>query len=514
MAELRQPGNHPVPSPSTTPKLLSTGIAGLDDILHGGLAQGGLYAVEGDTGAGKTTLCLQFLMAGVQAGEPALIVTLSESAADLRAMARSHAWDLNGVEILELIATDRELSPDSHYTMFHPSEVELTETTRAILTAAERIKPTRVVLDSVGELRLLAQSSLRYRRQILALKHFFSRSNATMLIVDDPRAENVELAIASIATGIITLERDATEYGAFRRRLQVLKMRGRSVREGYHDCRIVTGGIEVYPRLVAAEHKTLYARESIQSGLAGIDALLGGGLARGTSSLFLGPAGSGKSSLAAQYARAAAARGEHAAVFLFDESIATFIERSKGLGFDVTPLVEQGKLLLRQVDPAELSPGEFAHFIRATVEEYDTRVIVIDSLTGYLNAMPNERLLTLHLHELLTYLGARGITTIMLLAQHGLVGVGQAPIDASYLADTVLLLRFFEAQARVCIAISVIKKRTGAHERTIRELSFERGAIAIGEPITSFVGVLSGNPRLVSESTRIEAAPSKVQRKK
>jgi circadian clock protein KaiC len=322
-------------------------------------------------------------------------------------------------------------------------------------------------------------------------------------MVDDPRSENVELAISSIASGIITLEREATEYGAFRRRLQVLKMRGREVREGYHDCRIRRGGLEVYPRLIAAEHTTSYTRESIKSGLTALDARLGGGLARGTSSLFLGPAGTGKSSLAAQYARAAAARGDHAAVFLFDESIATYLERSAGLGFDVKKLVDDGRILLRQVDPAEMAPGEFASLVRNTVERNDTRVVVIDSLTGYLNAMPSEKLLALHLHELLTYLGGKGVTTILLMAQHGLVsGSAESPIDASYLADTVLLLRYFEARAQVCIAISVIKKRTGVHERTIRELRFDRGAITIGEPITDFVGVLSGTPHLAEDAER------------
>jgi len=313
------------------------------------------------------------------------------------------------------------------------------------------------------------------------------------------------MAIASIASGIITLEREATAYGAFRRRLQVLKMRGREVVEGYHDCRIRKGGLEVYPRLVAAEHSVAHARETIKSGLPALDQLLGGGLARGTSSLFLGPAGTGKSSLAAQYARAAAARGEHAAIFLFDESIATFKERSAGLGFDVSGLVEQGKLTLRQVDPAELAPGEFAQLVCNLVEQQHARVIVIDSLTGYLNAMPNERLLTLHLHELLTYLGQQGVTTIMLMAQHGLVATTDTPVDASYLSDTVVLLRFFEARSEVCIAIAVIKKRTGAHERTIRELRFEGGAITIGEPIKDFAGVLNGAPQLVAASGQSRA---------
>jgi circadian clock protein KaiC len=486
------------------PRLLSTGITGLDDILHGGLAEAGLYAIEGDTGAGKTTLCLQFLRAGAEAGERVLLVTLSESTIDLRAMAASHGWSLDGIDILELTASAESLAPDANYTMFHPSEVELTETTRAILDAAERIKPSRVVLDSVGELRLMAQSPLRYRRQILAMKNFFNRMKCTMMMVDDPRSENAELAVGSIASGIITLDRDATEYGAFRRRLQVLKMRGREVREGFHDCRIRRGGIEVYPRLVAAEHSKSYARESIKSGLGPLDKLLGGGLARGTSSLFLGPAGTGKSSLATQYARAAAERGEHASIFLFDESIGTFIERSVGLGFDVKDVVDSGKLTLRQVDPAELSPGEFAYLVRAEVEDQKSRLVVIDSLTGYLNAMPSERLLTLHLHELLSYLGLQGVTTIMVMAQHGLTGAsGDAPVDTSYLADTVVVLRYFEVHGAVSIALSVIKKRTGMHERTIRELRLENGAIKVGEPIKDFMGVLRGIPRLVGGEASI-----------
>jgi circadian clock protein KaiC len=489
-----------------SPRLLSTGSSGLDDILYGGLAVAGLYSIEGDTGAGKTTLCLQFLLAGVQAGERVLLVTLSESAADLHTMARSHGWDVGGVEILELIAPVETLSAEANYTMFHPAEVELTETTRAILEKAEQIKASRVVLDSVGELRMLAQSPLRYRRQIIALKNFFSREQCTVLMVDDPRAQNAELAISSIASGIITLEREPTEYGAYRRRLQVLKMRSRAVREGFHDCRIVRGGLEVYPRLVAAEHATSYARETIKSGVPALDRLLGGGLARGTSSLFLGPAGTGKSSLAAQYARAAAARGDHAAIFLFDESIGTFLERSAGLGFDVKDVVESGRLTLRQVDPAELSPGEFAHLIRTTVEQKHTRLVVIDSLTGYLNAMPSERLLVLHLHELLSYLALQGVTTIMVMAQHGLVGgSGDSPVDTSYLADTVLLLRYFEVHGAVSTALSVIKKRTGTHERTIRELRMEDGKITVGEPITEFMGVLSGIPRLVGGATTIRA---------
>ncbi|HWC73369.1 MAG TPA: ATPase domain-containing protein [Gemmatimonadales bacterium] len=482
-----------------TRRLQATGVPGFDDVLSGGFVPGDLYAIEGDTGAGKTTLCLQFLISGAAQGEKCLMVTLSESAADVRAMAKAHGWSLEGIEIVELSAASEQISQGGHYTMFHPSEVELNEATRAIIAAAERVKPTRAVLDSVGELRLLAQSPLRYRRQALALRQFFKRAGCTLLMIDDPRSENIEMAIGSIASGIISLHRETTDYGAFRRRLQVVKMRGREVREGLHDFRIRHGGLDVFPRLVAAEHTTSYARESVKSGITGIDDLLGGGLARGTSTLFLGPAGTGKSSLAAQYARAATARGDHAAIFLFDENIATFLERSAGLGFDAEEVVRKGKLTLRQIDPAELSPGELAHYVRTVVEEHDTRVVVIDSLTGYLNAMPNEHLLALHLHELLTYLAQQGVTTILVMAQHGLIGNERgAPLDASYLADAVVLLRFFEADGAVRIAISVMKKRTGVHERTIRELRFDRGAITIGEPIRGFVGVLGGTPHRVA----------------
>ncbi|MDP3911362.1 MAG: ATPase domain-containing protein, partial [Gemmatimonadales bacterium] len=330
-----------------------------------------------------------------------------------------------------------------------------------------------------------------------ALKHFFTRQECTIFMIDDPRAETAEMAISSIASGIITLEREPTEFGAFRRRLQVVKMRGRQVREGFHDCRIERGGLVVFPRLVAAEHRTSYARESVPSGLAPLDQLLGGGLARGTSTLFIGPAGTGKSSLATQYARACVERGQSAAVFLFDESIATFIERSAGLGLDVVPLMERGLLMVRQVDPAELSPGEFAHVVQRSVEAHGARLVIIDSLNGYMQSMPSERLLILHLHELLNYLGLQGVTTILLMAQHGLLGASEVPVDTSYLADSVVLLRFYEAAGRVRTALSVMKKRTGQHERTIREMRLEQGAITIGQPIVGFQGVLTGTPQLV-----------------
>lgn len=486
---------------SSTPALVDTGIDGLDHILNGGLVSHRMYLVEGDPGSGKTTLALQFLLAGVRLGESCLFVTLSESEEELRASASSHGFSLDGIKIIEIIASEDSLKPDARYTMYHPSEVELGETIKAVLAEAERSKPVRLVFDSLSELRLLAQNPLRYRRQILALKQFFSRQRCTVMFIDDKTGDVGDNHLHSIAHGVISLERHSPEFGAMRRRLQVVKLRGREFRAGFHDYAIHHGGVEVFPRLVAAEHKTASARGVVKSGLEPLDALLGGGLARGTSTLILGPAGTGKSTVASQYALAAAARGEHVAIFLFDESIATLFERSASLGMDVEGIVKAGRLSVRQIDPAELSSGEFAHAVRQTVERDETRIVVIDSLNGYLNAMPSERHLTLHLHELLTYLGQQGATTLLLMAQHGLVGGSiQVPVDASYLADTVVLMRYFEGVGEVRQAISVIKKRTGKHERTIRELTFESGkGIVIGEPVREFQGVLTGSPAFVGQ---------------
>jgi circadian clock protein KaiC len=404
---------------------------------------------------------------------------------------------LDGLDVLEIIASEESLKPDARYTMFHPSEVELTETTKNVLTEVERVKPARLVFDSLSELRLMAQNPFRYRRQILALKQFFSRQQCTVMLIDDQMGEAFDMHLHSISHGVIVLERRAPEYGVLRRRLQVSKMRGRTFREGYHDFRIVRGGIEVYPRLVAADHQLYLPREALKSGLEPLDALLGGGLARGTSTLILGPAGSGKSSVAAEYAAWAAAHGEHVSFYLFDESVATFRERATGLGLDLEPLIESGRFNMRQVDAAEVSPGEFAHVVREGVAQNKTQILVIDTLNGYLNAMPNEQFLTLHLHELLTFLGQQGVATLLILAQHGFAGEAvQVPVDASYLADTVLLLRYFEAFGEVRQAISVIKKRTGKHERTIRELRFDNG-IKIGEAVREFQGVLTGSPIFV-----------------
>jgi circadian clock protein KaiC len=477
--------------------LVVTGIAGLDDILYGGLPANRLYLVEGTPGSGKTTLALQFLRHGVAKGERCLLVTLSETKEELRASAASHGWTLDGIDVLELMASEQSLTPDARLTMYHPSEVELSETTKSVLEEAARLKPVRMVLDSLSEFRLLAETSLRYRRQILALKHFFARHKTTVFFVDDRTSERSDMALHSLAHGVISLERETSEYGTVRRRLYISKMRGRAFREGFHDFVIRTGGVEMFPRLVASEHWVPYERGTIASGLAPLDSLLGGGLTKGSSTLIMGPAGTGKSSLATQYVVAAAARGEHSNIFLFDESLMTFRERSAGLGFDVGPLLERQAINARQLDPAELSPGEFAHAVRKAADEHDTSIVVIDSLNGYMNSMPNERFLALHLHELLAYLSQRGVTSILIMAQHGLVGENvNNPLEASYLADTVLLLRYFESIGEVRKAISVIKKRIGGHERTIRELTFDNG-ISIGPPVKEFQGVLTGVPTLV-----------------
>jgi len=476
------------------PALIPSGIEGLDDVLRGGLVPRRLYLVEGASGTGKTTMGLQFLLEGVRRGERCMFVTLSEAAEELRASIESHGWSAEGIDILELIASEDSLKADARYTMYHPADVELAETTKSVLAEADRIKPLRVVFDSLSELRLLAEDSLRYRRQILAIKRYFSRHQATVILIDDWPSESSDSQLHSLVHGVISLERLQGEYGSMRRRLQVGKLRDRAIREGYHDFVIRQDGIEIFPRLVAAEHRTSHAQQSISSGVERLDALLGGGLAKGTSTLIVGAAGTGKSSVATQFAMASARRGERAALYLFDEAVATFTERSAGLGMDIAPLVAADQMILRQVDPAELPPGEFACVVRNSVVKHNTQMVVIDSLNGFLNATPSERFLALHLHELLMFLGQQGVTTLLLMTQHGIIGGDvYVPVDASYLADTVILLRYFEAMGEVRQAISVIKKRTGNHERTIREVRLDHG-ITIGEPLRDFQGILTGSP--------------------
>ncbi len=485
------------PSTSNDPLLSATGVAGLDDILGGGLTPNRVYLVEGNPGSGKTTLALQYLLEGVRRKEAGVYVTLSETKKELLAVAASHGWSLDGLAIAELVAEEKELEPDNQYTMFQPSEVQLGETTRTILDEIERVKPKRVVIDSLSELRLLAQSPLRYRRQILALKQFFTGRDCTVLLLDDRTSDASDLQLQSIAHGVLSLEHLSPEYGAERRRLRVTKLRGQKFRGGLHDFNIATGGLQVFPRLVAAEHSQTRDRQPLKGDIPALDEMLGGGMDPGTSTLLIGPAGSGKSSVAVNYARAAAKQGKRAALFIFDERTEVLLHRAEGLGLDLRPHLESGLVTIQQVDPAELSPGEFACIVRKAVEGEDGHpsagVVVIDSLNGYMQAMPEERFLTAQMHELLTYLGHKGVVTFLVLAQHGMVGPMHAPVDTTYLADTVILFRYFEADGQVRQAISVVKKRSGRHERTIRELHLD-GGITVGEPLTNFRGVLTGTP--------------------
>ena len=500
---------HKEQQPSTT-ESSATGIAGLDDILDGGFTPYRLYLIEGVPGSGKTTLALQYLLEGAKAGEPVLYVTLSETEEELRAMARSHNWPMDGVTIRELVPPEESLQPAEQYTMFHPAEVELSETTRTILSDVERFKPTRVVFDSLSELRLLAGDPLRYRRQLLALKQFFRGRRCTVILLDDLTSPGRDLQVQSIAHGVLLLEQLTPEYGADRRRLRVLKHRGRKFRGGYHDYIITAGGIRVFPRLVASEHRKEHAEHRMSSGLPDFDRMLGGGLERGTSTLIVGSAGTGKSTLAAQFVAAGAGRGQRSVMFLFDESINTLMTRSEGLGIPLRSATESGLVGVRQVDPAELTPGEFAYSIREEVEQRGATTVVIDSLNGYLNAMPGERYLTIHLHELLMYLGERNVATLLIGAHQGMIGTNMhTPVDASYLADSVVMLRYFESQGAVRQAISVVKKRGGNHERTIREFSMDANGIHMGAPLTKFRGILTGVPVLESvEAAKRDSAPA------
>jgi circadian clock protein KaiC len=482
----------PQPLPAERTK---TGIPGLDDILAGGLIPNRLYLVNGDPGSGKTTLALRFLLQGIQDEERCLYITLSETKEELSAGAASHGWDLSGIEIVELGSSSGDVSADRQVTMYPSSEVELNETTTLVLEAVKRADPQRVVFDSLSEMRLLAQNPLRYRRQILALKQFFIGRRCTVLLLDDGTSEDSDIQLQSIAHGVVTLEQLAPVFGAERRRVRVVKFRGSRFRGGYHDFTIVAGGLNVFPRLVAAEHEQTIKREPVPSGVAALDALLGGGPDRGTSALMMGPAGSGKSTVSMQYATAAALRGEKAVIFAFDESLHTLVTRAEGLGIPVAAMLATGRLTVRQVDPAELSPGEFAFRVQQAVDQEGARLVVIDSLNGYLNAMPEERFLTAQLHELLTYLGRKGVTTILVVAQHGLLGSNmQTPVDTSYLADSVVLFRYFEYGGKVRKAISVMKKRSGRHEDTIRELAFDSAGVHLSEPLANFHGILTGVP--------------------
>jgi circadian clock protein KaiC len=481
-----------------------TGVAGLDNILAGGLAPGRLFLLEGTPGAGKTTIATQFLLAGAKQGETGLYITLSETEEEFREGATSHGWSLPpSIEVFELVPPESLLDEQQQQSLLYSSDLELGETTRRIFEAYEKHKPQRVVLDSLSEIRLLAQSSLRYRRQILALKHYFANQKSTVLMLDDLTSDALDKTVHSVAHGVIRLEELAPNYGAERRRLRVLKYRGRRYRGGYHDFVIETGGVRVFPRLVSAEYRGAFDRDAVSSGDPAFDALIGGGIERGSSTLVLGPAGTGKSLLALSFVQAAVSRGEHAAMFVFDEELGLLRARALGLGIDIQAMVDAGSLTILQVDAAELAPGQFSERVRACVEEREARTVVIDSLNGYQAAMPEEQALVLHMHELLQYLNRQGVTTFLTVAQHGLVGDMKTPVDVTYLADTVVLLRYFEALGRVRRAVSIVKKRTGPHEDTIREFMIGKRGITLGEPLIQFQGVLRGIPTLAGGNSEL-----------
>jgi len=482
-------------------KRIPTGMPALDHVLNGGLPPHRLYVVEGNPGAGKTTLALQFLLEGVRNGERVMYITLSETNDELNEVARSHGWSREGIELVELGDIAEQLHEQFDYTIYHPSDVELGETTKRVREAVEAFNPTRLALDSVSELKIMSQSGARYRREILGLKQFFSGRQCTVLILDDLTTREGEQQLQSIAHGVIRMERKNREYGTTRRQLHIVKMRGVSFRDGFHDFTITTGGIQIFPRLAAADHPRENARGTISSGVGGLDALLGEGLDRGSSTLVVGPAGCGKTTLCTQYLLAACKRNEAVACYLFEESTHTFLKRAQGLGMDLSSFVDRGLLKLHQLSAAELSPGEFAHSVRDAVEREGVRLVLIDSLNGYLNAMPSEVYLMIQMHELLTYLGHRGVLSLLVVSQHGMVGSGmKAPVDLSFLADTVILLRFFEAKGEVRQAISVLKKRLSTHERTIREMKLGPGGVSVGAPLRDFDGVLTGVPRYRGQS--------------
>jgi len=474
--------------------LIDTGIPGLDAILNGGLPACQMYLIEGDPGTGKTTLAMQFILAGVRKGEKTLYITLSESQAELEGSARSHGWNPVELPIAEFIPAEASLNPDQQYTVFHPGEIELADTIHKLIQIIDNVQPNRLVIDSLSELRLLAADSVRYRRQLLALKHFFADRDTTVLVLDDRTGESSDMQLQSIAHGVIRLEKISRSYGVTRRQIEILKLRGSAYREGVHDYTIVRGGLIVYPRLIASEHSASFEGERITSCLPTLDQMFGGGIYRGSSTLLIGPSGSGKSTLVMMYAYAAAKRGDRAIVYMFDEVLRIAQERMKGLGMPVCDQIERGTLAMWQVNPAALSPGEFASHIREDVEQKDTRVVVIDSLNGFLTSMPGELDLMLHLHELLAFLNQKGVVTFLVFTQHGLIGDMQSLIDVSYLSDTVVLLRYYEVKGEIRQLIAVVKQRIGQHERTLREVRMSNHGVEIGEPLNTFQDVLAGVP--------------------
>lgn len=487
--------------PEPTTSRCSSGCPGLDDVLGGGLPVGHSYLIEGEPGTGKTTLALQFVAEGICRGEKVLYVTLSESSAELIAVARMHGLDVDASIVLEVRPSEEDLKPDGQYTVFYPAEVELNDRVQAIMAEVDRLRPDRLVIDALSEVRMLAKDPLRYRRQILSLKEYAPK-NCTMLLLDDRSSRYSDIELHSIVHGVVSMNRVAREYGKTMRRLEVSKLRGCAFREGYHDYLIRTGGIVVFPRLVAAEYANDTSESfAAKSGIPELDTLVGGGIGRGTSTLLIGPAGCGKTTIALRWLTTAAENGENSAVLIFEETKETLMRRASGLGMDLQKHIDSGCLRISHLDPAEVSPGEFVEMVRESVENRKVRFVMIDSLNGFLQAMPGEQFLTLHLHELLTYLNNRGVVTLMVLAQMGLVGSAmQTPIDVSYLADNILILRYFEARGEIRQAISMMKKRSGGHERSIRELRLGPTTIQVGEPLSDFQGVLSGSPTSLAPS--------------
>jgi circadian clock protein KaiC len=493
-------------NPTPDPQPCTTGVEGLDEILRGGLPARRLYLLKGNPGVGKTTLALQFLLEGIRCGQKSLYITLSETSDEINSVAMSHGWDLSGLDIFELSALEHQLAQEAQNTVFHPSEIELNKTTGILLKRIDDVKPARLVIDSLSELRLLSDTAFRYRRQMLSLKQFLSSRAITVVVLDDHAADGGDLHVQSMAHGVITIEQLESDYGAERRRVKINKLRGLNFVGGYHDAVIEQGGMKIFPRLVASDHRASFKPGVLKTEVAELDSLVGGGLESGSSCLLLGPAGTGKSTIALQFAYAEARRGRPVLLCLFEEQAETMMARARAVGMDIEPLVKSGVIEIIQVDPVALAPGQFVHQVKEQVCRRECRVVVIDSLNGYLQAMPNVKFLNIQLHELLAYLGHHGVVTLMTVAQHGVVGVVNTPIDLTYLADTVVLLRYFEQGGRIRKALSVLKKRMGSHEDTIRELRMDSTGIRVGQPLENFHGVLTGVPTFEGKASEMLSA--------